>query len=195
MIESVCVFCGSASGGNAVFADAARSFGTSLAERGLTLVFGGGRVGLMGIVADAVLAAGGRAIGVIPELLVQKEVAHRGLTALHVVKDMHERKRTMADLSGAFAALPGGVGTYEELFEIYTWAQLGYHAKPVGVLNTAGYFDPLMRMLAHTVEQGFMRAACVDLLRVAHEPDALLDEFVDYQAPLADKWGEARNAV
>jgi uncharacterized protein (TIGR00730 family) len=195
MIRSVCVYCGSSPGAQPAYADAARGFGRALAEAGLRLVYGGGKVGLMGIVADEVLKAGGEAIGVIPELLLSKEVGHTGLTALHVVKDMHERKKMMADLSDAFVALPGGVGTYEELFEVYTWAQLGYHHKAVGVLNVAQYFDPLRTMLEHTVSAGFMRREYLDLLQIADSTPALLDKLQRYSPSTRDKWAEHRDEV
>src|SRR4051812_49148308 len=145
----VCVFCGSNPGARPEYAAAARAVGRALAERGRGLVYGGGNVGLMGVCADAALAAGGEVIGVIPDALQTAEVAHGGLTRLHVVRTMHERKALMADLSDAFAALPGGFGTLDELFEILTWAQLGIHAKPVAILNVAGFFDPLLAMLDH----------------------------------------------
>jgi uncharacterized protein (TIGR00730 family) len=137
-MKSVCVYCGSSYGAKPVYAEAARGFGRALVDAGISLVYGGGKVGLMGVIADEVMAAGGRAIGVIPELLVNKEVGHNGLTELHVVPDMHQRKKMMADLSDAFVAMPGGAGTFEELFEVYTWAQLGYHQKPVALLNIDG---------------------------------------------------------
>src|ERR1700743_2986031 len=166
-MKAVCVYCGSSNGANPVYAEAAHAFGRALVEANLALIYGGGKVGLMGMIADSVMTAGGRAIGVIPELLVDKEIGHRGLTELHVVADMHERKKMMADLSDAFVALPGGAGTLEELFEVYTWAQLGYHHKPVGVLNVAQYFDPLKEMLDHTVAAGFMRRGYVDTFTLA----------------------------
>ncbi|CAM2142989.1 Cytokinin riboside 5'-monophosphate phosphoribohydrolase [Pararobbsia alpina] len=195
MIRSVCVYCGSSSGAEPVYAEAAREFGRALAEAGITLVYGGGKVGLMGIVADEAMKHGGKAVGVIPELLFGKEVGHTGLTQLHVVKDMHERKKMMADLADAFVALPGGVGTYEELFEVYTWAQLGYHQKPVGVLNVAGYFDPLKAMLDHTVKAGFMRQAYLDLLQMADTTSALIDKLQRYEPVVVAKWSEHRKEV
>lgn len=195
MIRSVCVYCGSSSGSEPVYADAAREFGRALAESDITLVYGGGKVGLMGIVADEAMKHGGKAIGVIPELLFSKEVGHTGLTQLHVVKDMHERKKMMADLADAFVALPGGVGTYEELFEVYTWAQLGYHDKPVGALNVAGYFDPLKAMLDHTVAAGFMRREYVDLLQIADQTPALLERLHRYAPVKIDKWSSHRDEV
>jgi uncharacterized protein (TIGR00730 family) len=195
MMKAVCVYCGSATGAKPVYAEAARSFGRALAAAGISLVYGGGRVGLMGLIADEVMAAGGRAVGVIPELLLNKEVGHTGLSELIVVPDMHERKKQMADLSDAFVAMPGGVGTFEELFEVYTWAQLGYHHKPVGLLNVAGYYDPLLGMLRHTVEEGFMRAAFLDMLQVEAEPAAMLAKLERYQPVAHDKWADNREAV
>jgi uncharacterized protein (TIGR00730 family) len=195
MIRSICVYCGSSSGAAPVYAEAAREFGRALAAADITLVYGGGKVGLMGTVADEAMKHGGKAIGVIPELLLSKEVGHTGLTQLHVVKDMHERKKMMADLADAFVALPGGVGTYEELFEVYTWAQLGYHNKPVGALNVAGYFNPLKAMLDHTVETGFMRREYVDLLQMADTTPALIDRLQRYEPVSVDKWSRDRDRV
>ncbi|HTJ92673.1 MAG TPA: TIGR00730 family Rossman fold protein [Pararobbsia sp.] len=194
-MRSVCVYCGSSIGTEPVYAEAAREFGRALATAGITLVYGGGKVGLMGTVADEAMKHGGQAIGVIPELLLSKEVGHTGLTQLHVVKDMHERKKMMADLSDGFVALPGGVGTYEELFEVYTWAQLGYHQKPVGVLNVAGYFDPLKAMLDHTVKAGFMRQTYLDLLQIADTTPALIDKLQRYEPITVDKWSTHRDEV
>src|SRR5688500_12745837 len=142
-LRRVCVFCGASKGGRTAYAEAAQAFGEALARRKIGLVFGGGSVGLMGVLADAVLAAGGEAIGVIPEALVARELAHGGVTTLHVTTGMHERKAKMAELSDAFVALPGGFGTFEELFEVVTWGQLGFHQKPVGLLDVEGYFGPL----------------------------------------------------
>lgn len=158
-----------------LYAAAATALGHALARRGLELVYGAGSVGLMGVLADAVLAAGGRVTGVIPEALATRELMHPGLTTSHVVPDMHTRKATMARLSDAFIALPGGLGTYEELFEVATWAQLGFHAKPIGLLSTAGYFDPLLALLDHTAAQGFVSRQHRELFVVATEPAALLD--------------------
>lgn len=158
-MPAVCVFCGSALGRRQAYRDAAVEVGRLLAERGVTLVYGGGNVGLMGVVADACLAAGGQVVGVIPQSMVERELAHRGLTELHIVGSMHERKALMADRSDAFLALPGGFGTFDELFEILTWRQIRLHQKPVGLLNVAGYFEPLLAMADHAVEEGFLRAA------------------------------------
>ncbi|MDE1182756.1 TIGR00730 family Rossman fold protein [Paraburkholderia sp.] len=194
-MKSVCVYCGSSSGARPVYAEAARAFGLALVAADLTLVYGGGKVGLMGIIADTVMAAGGRVVGVIPELLVSKEVGHDGLSELHVVADMHQRKKMMADLSDAFVAMPGGAGTLEELFEVFTWAQLGYHQKPVALLNIEGFYDPLIQMLSHTVEEGFMRATYLDMLQADAEPAGLIDKLRLYQAPAADKWAVNRDAV
>jgi len=194
-MKAVCVYCGSATGARPVYAEAAKAFGRALVAADLSLVYGGGRVGLMGLIADEVLAAGGRAVGVIPELLLAKEVGHTDLTELHVVPDMHERKKKMADLSDAFVAMPGGVGTFEEFFEVYTWAQLGYHQKPVGLLDVNGYFDPLMSMLRHTIEEGFMRAPYLDIIQIAAEPGEMIAKLAAYTPPAQDKWSEKRNAV
>jgi uncharacterized protein (TIGR00730 family) len=194
-MKAVCVYCGSSNGAKPLYAEAARSFGRALVAADLALVYGGGKVGLMGTIADAVMEAGGRAIGVIPELLVNKEVGHNGLTELHVVPDMHQRKKMMADLSDAFVAMPGGVGTLEELFEAYTWAQLGYHQKPVALLNIDGYYDPLIAMLEHTVQEGFMRQTYHDILQVDSDPVALIARLRGYQSPPKDKWADNRDAV
>ena len=176
-MKSVCVYCGSANGAKPLYAEAARAFGRALVEADLALVYGGGKVGLMGVIADTVMAEGGRAIGVIPELLVNKEVGHNGLTELHVVPDMHHRKKMMADLSDAFVAMPGGAGTLEEFFEVYTWAQLGYHHKPVALLNIGGFYDPLMKLLQHTVDEGFMRQTYVDILQIDSDAATLIGKL------------------
>jgi uncharacterized protein (TIGR00730 family) len=170
----LCVYCGSSTGHAAHFREAAAAFGTRLAEAQIELVFGGGHIGLMGILADAVLAAGGVAIGVIPQALVDRELAHGGLTELHIVGSMHERKARMAELSDGFVALPGGAGTLDELFEQWTWAQLGIHAKPCGFLNVAGYFDPLRTMVHKMVAEGFLRAEDAAITRFDEDAGALL---------------------
>ncbi len=170
----VCVFCGSKVGNNPLYAEAARHFGSLLVARGLGVVFGGGHIGLMGVVADTVLQAGGEVVGVIPRALVDRELAHGGVSLMHVVGSMHERKALMADLSDAFVALPGGYGTADELFEILTWAQLGIHAKPIGLLNVAGYFDPLLAWVDRTVSEGFMKESHRRLLRVAQTAEEML---------------------
>jgi uncharacterized protein (TIGR00730 family) len=188
-MRRLCVFCGSSAGGRAIYADHSRRLGTALAARGLGLVYGGGHIGLMGILADAVLGAGGEVIGVIPRALVDKELAHPGLTELRVVASMHERKALMADLAGGFAALPGGFGTGDEFFEILSWAQLGLHAKPIGLLNLAGYFDPLLAWLDHTVQEGFVKPVHRRLLLVAREPEELLDLLLQHRpGEEAAKW-------
>ncbi|MFY3744524.1 TIGR00730 family Rossman fold protein [Anaeromyxobacter sp. Red801] len=188
----ICIFCGSSSGVRPEYAAAARETGDLLARRGIGMVFGGGRVGLMGLAADAALAAGGEVVGVIPRTLVEREVAHQRLTAQHVVETMHERKALMAKLTDAFVALPGGAGTYEELFEIWTWAQLGIHRKPLGVLDVSGYFAPLLAMADHAVKEGFMRPEYRAMLQVARDPAELLDRLAAYRPP-EHKWAPARD--
>lgn len=187
---SVCVFCGSSAGVDPRYRNAAERLGAFLAERGHGVVYGGGRVGLMGALANAALAAGGRVIGVIPEALVAREIAHTGLTELHVTTGMHARKARMLELADAFVAMPGGFGTLDELFEILTWSQLGIHAKPIGLLNLAGYFDPLVRFLDHAVDRGFVRAEHRDLLPVAEDPVLLLDLMARQTTPRVPKWTE-----
>jgi len=190
-MNRVCVFCGSRSGGNAIYADTARQLGQLLAERGLALVFGGGNIGLMGVLADAVLTAGGQALGVIPQALVDKELAHRGCTELRIVRSMHERKAVMADLSDGFLALPGAFGTIDELFEMLTWAQLGIHTKPIGLLNVAGYFSQMLAWLDRSVEEGFLKQTHHQLLLRAEQPAELIDMLQRYRAPVAKtKWIE-----
>jgi len=174
---SVCVYCGSRPGADPRHAEAARAIGTLIGARGARLVYGGGRVGLMGVVADAALAAGAPALGVIPRSLMEREVGHGGLTELQVVETMHERKRRMAEQADAFVALPGGIGTFEELFEVWTWRQLGYHDQPIGLLNTAGYYDDLLAFLGKTVERGFLSTAQMDLLQVSDDAPTLLDRL------------------
>jgi uncharacterized protein (TIGR00730 family) len=187
-LERVCVYCGANPGRDAAYAEAARAMGTTLARRGIGLVTGGGRVGLMGVVADAALAAGGEVVGIIPEALMRKELAHAGLTRLEVTASMHERKARMAELADAFVALPGGLGTFEELFEIWTWAQLGWHAKPCGVLNVAGYYDKLVGFVDHAAGEGFLRPQHRAMLVVEADPGRLLDRFERYDAPVVPKW-------
>lgn len=174
----VCVFCASSMGKDPRFAEAARAVGALLARRGLGLVYGGGNIGLMGVVADAALAAGGEVIGVIPRGLEQKEVAHRGVSQLHVTDGMHARKALMYRLSDAFLTLPGGFGTMDELFEILTWAQLGEHGKPVGLLDVAGFYRPLVAFLENQVQAGLLREEYRGLLSVADDPSALLDRLL-----------------
>lgn len=174
---SLCIYCGSRPGADPAYAEAAEAVGRAVGERGWQLVYGGGRAGLMGIVANAALAAGAPVVGVIPQSLMDREVGHQGLTELHVVQTMHERKLMMAERSDAFVALPGGIGTFEELFEVWSWRQLGYHDKPLGLLNTAGYYDPLLRFMGDTVLQGFVSAPQHALLEVDADPGALLDRI------------------
>lgn len=185
-MKSICVYCGSNSGRDPAFAETARSVGETLARRGIALVYGGGRVGLMGELADAALAAGGEVHGVIPEFLALKEIAHLELTRLHVVQSMHARKAAMVQLSEAFIAMPGGIGTMEELFEVWTWAQLGQHRHPVGLLNAAGYYDELVAFLDRMTEQGFLAADHRGALVVADNIADLLAGFEAYKAPAAD---------
>ncbi|OWP61995.1 Rossman fold protein, TIGR00730 family [Hymenobacter amundsenii] len=187
-MKSVAVYCGSSAGTNPEFSQQATEMGRILAERNLTLVYGGGRVGLMGVVADSVLAHGGRAIGVIPDFLMGKEVEHRGLTELHVVKSMHERKLLMAELAEGFVAMPGGFGTLEELFEVLTWGQLGLHKKPIGVLNVAGFYDHLLRALDHMADQGLLRRENRQQLLSHPNPAALLDALAAYVPVELEKW-------
>ena len=172
---SLCVYCGSRPGRDPHFAQAARDTGELIGSQGWELVYGGGKVGLMGMVADATLAAGGTVYGVIPQNLVDKEVGHTGLTELHVVDNMHTRKTMMFDRAHAFVALPGGIGTFEELFEIWTWYQLGVHHKPFGLLNVAGYYDPLINLIDHGIEHRFIKPAVHGLLQVHEDPELLLD--------------------
>jgi hypothetical protein len=187
-VKRVLVFCGSSPGARPEYVEAATALGGLLAARELELVYGGASVGLMGAIADATLAAGGKAIGVIPNRLVQAEVAHAGLTDLRIVETMHERKALMAELSDAVIALPGGTGTLDELFELFTWSQLGLHRMPLGLLNVVGYWDPLLAFLKHAVAERFLRTEHLATLLVSHEPEALLDELAAYQPKVLDKW-------
>jgi uncharacterized protein (TIGR00730 family) len=187
-MRRVCVFAGSNAGRSEAYAQEAAALGRLLASRDIGVVFGGGKVGLMGTLADAALAAGGEVIGVIPSALVSKEIAHDRLTELRVVQSMHERKAMMAELSDAFIALPGGWGTLEELFEVITWAQLGLHRKPCGLLNAGGYFDPLLTFLTHAVAEGFVREQHAGFLSVATSGEALLAGFAAYEPPVVRKW-------
>jgi uncharacterized protein (TIGR00730 family) len=189
-MRHLCVFCGSSAGARPVYAAAARDLGILLAGRGIGLVYGGGHVGLMGILADAVLRGRGEVVGVIPQALVERELAQAGLTRLEVVDTMHQRKARMADLVDAFVALPGGYGTLDETFEILTWAQLGIHQKPVGLLNVGGFFDPLLAWVQRAAAEGFIRPAHVDLLHVASDGDALLDALRRHQPPPVSKWAD-----
>jgi uncharacterized protein (TIGR00730 family) len=184
----ICVFTGSSPGARGAYADAARSLAGALVKRGHELVYGGAKVGLMGVLADAVLAAGGRVVGVIPEALVAKEVAHAQLSELRVVASMHERKALMVELSDAFVALPGGLGTIEELFEVLTWSQLGLHAKPCGLLNVCGYFDALLGFLDHATDERFVTPEHRSALVTAETPEGLLDRLASWVPIEAEKW-------
>src|SRR5580765_6173089 len=188
MVQSICVFCGSSAGASDDYVVAARAFATEAARRGIRLVYGGASVGLMGAFADAALAAGASVIGVIPRALMNREIAHRGLTELRIVESMHERKATMAELADAFVALPGGIGTLEELFEVFTWAHLGLHRKPLGLLDVAGYYRPLEAMLDHAVEQRFLRAETRAMLVSDESFDGLLARFDAWRPAAGPKW-------
>lgn len=187
-IKSICVYCGSSPGRLNAYSTAARALAALLVEQNIRLVYGGANVGIMGLLADTVLQLGGEAVGVIPEALVQKEVAHAGLTELHVTQSMHERKTLMAELSDGFVALPGGIGTLEELFEVWTWAQLGFHDKPCGLLNIEGYFDPLALFLDHAVDEQFVKQPHRSMLIVESAPETLLERFRSYAPPVVAKW-------
>lgn len=187
-MKRVLVFCGSSPGARPEYAQAAAQLGLALAGRELGLVYGGASVGLMGAVADAALSAGGEVIGVIPQRLVDREVAHDGLSDLRVVQTMHQRKALMAELSDAVIALPGGTGTLDELFELFTWSQLGLHAMPIGLLDVAGYWQPLLAFLDHAVTERFLRAEHRDTLLVETEPERLLDRLAEHRPAVRSKW-------
>jgi uncharacterized protein (TIGR00730 family) len=187
-MKRVCVFCGSSLGGRDVYREAAASLGAALARRGLELVYGGARVGLMGVVADAALAAGGRATGVIPASMVDRELAHTGLSDLRIVSTMHERKALMEQLSDGFVTLPGAMGTLDETCEILTWAQLGLHAKPCGLLDVDGYYASFLTLLDRAVEEGFLRPQHRAMVLVERSADALLDRLATYRPPVVEKW-------
>jgi uncharacterized protein (TIGR00730 family) len=187
-VKRICVFCGSNPGVRPEYADAARALAGVMAERGIGLVYGGGNVGLMGVVADAVLAHGGEAIGVIPDALMRREVGHRGLTELHVVGSMHERKQMMADLADGFIAMPGGYGTFEEFCEVITWSQLGFHPKPCGLLNVLGYYDPLLAMFDHGVAEGFIHPGHRAMVLQETDPARLVEGMRAFVPANAEKW-------
>jgi uncharacterized protein (TIGR00730 family) len=187
-VKRICVFSGSSPGARPEYGEAAADLGRVLARSGLTVVYGGAKVGLMGVLADAALGAGGEVIGIIPRALMDKELAHEKLTELRVVASMHERKGQMAELSDGFIALPGGMGTLEELTEVLTWAQLGLHRKPCGLLNIAGYYDGFTTFLDHAVAERFIARAHRDMLLVAHTPAELVQAFGTYRAPVVEKW-------
>ena len=187
-MKAVCLYLGSSPGVRPEYESVVRQLATIIARRGMTLVYGGGNVGLMGIAANAALEVGGRVIGVIPADIADKEVGHQGLTELQVVESMHERKMRMARLADGIIALPGGLGTLEELFEMLTWSQLGFHRMPVGLVNVAGYFDLLLAFLDHMVEERFVKQAHRDLLLTDSDPETLLDRMIAYEPPVVDKW-------
>lgn len=187
-LRSICVFCGASPGANPVYAEAAAALGRELAQRGMTLVYGGGEVGLMGVVADAALAAGGEVIGVIPQSLQDSEIGHHGLTRLEVVEGMHARKARMAELADAFIALPGGLGTLEELFEVWTWGQLGYHGKPLGLLEVNGFYGKLIGFLDHLVDERFVRRQHRGMLQVRETPQDLLEALAAWEPDQVPRW-------
>jgi uncharacterized protein (TIGR00730 family) len=192
-MKRICVFCGSSAGSNPAYHQAARQIGAALVRRGLGLVYGGGGIGLMGMLAEAVLSAGGEVIGVIPGMLDRKEVAHTGLSRRYVVASMHERKAKMAELADAFVALPGGMGTLEELTEVLTWGQLGLHRKPCGLLDVGGYYRPLISFFDHAVAEGFLQPRHRAMIQIAEEPEALLDRLASYRPPPhVQKWIDER---
>ena len=189
-MRRVCVYAGSNFGTDPAYAEGARALATTLARRGIGLVYGGGNVGLMGVVADAAMAAGGEVIGVMPRALIEREIGHRGITELREVDSMHERKALMADLADAFVAVPGGIGTLEELIEVYTWSQLGLHRKGCGLLNVNGYYDALAAFLDHAVDQAFLTPQHRGILTVASNPAELLDRLAAFEPPTVGKWLE-----
>jgi hypothetical protein len=191
-MRRVCVFCGSKVGRNNLYRDAAEALGKVLVARGIGLVYGGGSVGLMGVIADTVIAAGGEVIGVIPEMLATTELLHTGVRDMHRMQSMHARKAKMAELSDAFIAMPGGYGTFEELLEMITWAQLGIHHKPVGLLNVAGYYGPLVQFVDHAIAEGFIKTKHRDLIVVADSPESLLDLILKHQPPAEPKFMSIR---
>jgi hypothetical protein len=189
-VRRVCVYAGSNPGTDPAYADAARALAATMAERGLGLVYGGGKVGLMGVLADTILEHGGEAIGVMPQALIDREIGHPNLTELAVVGSMHERKAKMAELADGFVAVPGGIGTLEELVEVYTWSQLGIHDNGCGLLNVRGYYDGLAAFLDHAVGEGFLRAQHRAVLTVAEDPGELLDALANFTPPRVGKWLE-----
>ena len=187
-MKSITVYCGSNPGADPAFADATRALARRLASDGVRIVYGGGHVGLMGILADAAMAAGGEVVGVMPQALIDREIGHTGLSELRIVGSMHERKALMAELADGFVALPGGVGTLDELVEIYTWSQLGLHRKPLGLLNVAGYYDALVAFLDHAVEMAFLRPEHRAMLLCERTPTAVVDALEAFDVPIVDKW-------
>lgn len=193
-MRNICVYCGSSPGADPLFTTSAKALGRAIAETDRVLVYGGAKVGLMGALADSVLAAGGKVIGVVPRALVEKNVAHESLTELHVVSSMHERKAMMAELADAFIAMPGGLGTLEEFFEMWTWAQLGFHQKPLGLLGTQDFFVPLLQFLDVLVAQKFLRPEHRQLPFVEQDPSRLLQLLEGYTAPIVSKWIDRNEA-
>lgn len=189
-MQRICIFCGSNPGNDPIFAARAQAMGEALAKRGLGVVYGGAAVGLMGRIADVALANGAEVIGVLPRALSEKELAHPGLTELHIVESMHERKAMMAQLSDGFIAMPGGIGTFEEICEVFTWSQLGFHEKPCGLLNVGGYYDCFLEMLDNAVTQGFLKEAHRSILFSSPQPETLLEAFEGYVPPRTNKWIE-----
>jgi uncharacterized protein (TIGR00730 family) len=187
-VDRLCVFSGSSPGAHPDYAEAADQLGRALAQRGIGLVYGGAHVGLMGVLADAALDAGGEVVGVIPQALVEREIAHRGVSDLRIVGSMHERKALMADLADGFIALPGGMGTLEELFEVYTWTQLGLHAKPLGLLDVRGYYAQLAGFLDHAVEERFLTPEHREMLVVEDRAEAMIEAFARWRPPVRTKW-------
>src|SRR5687767_7337777 len=187
-MRRLCVFCGSSVGNQPAYAEAAQTMGALLAKRGIGLVYGGGNVGLMGVVADAVMAQGGEVIGVIPQALADREIAHAGITELHVVDSMHTRKAMMAELSDGFVAMPGGVGTFEEFFEVVTWTQLGLHRKPCGLLNVSAFYTPLAAFIDQAVSEGFIKPVHRAAIVVDSDPERLLDSLATVELPTVPKW-------
>ena len=192
-MQSICIFCGSSTGRNSAYKGAAIELGRLLAERELTLVYGGGNIGLMGEIAQSVINNGGKAIGVIPQFLVEKELVYHKLTEVRVVDSMHERKAIMAELADAFIAMPGGFGTLEETVEVLTWAQLGLHRKPIGLLNIDGYYDYLNDFFNHMVTEGFLMREYKDMLLIKDDPAAMLESLATFELPDVDKWGNFNN--
>lgn len=186
--KNLCVFCGSSVGSDPIFTEATRQLATTLVENKICLIYGGAKVGLMGVLADTVLQKGGEVIGVMPKLLIDKEIAHDGLTKLHVVKSMHERKALMAELADGFIMLPGGTGSIDEFFEVLTWSQLGFHAKPCGILNVANYYDHILRFLDEAVAKQFLKQIYRNIVIAADSPEKLLADLAAYQAPSEPKW-------
>ena len=189
-MRRACIYCGSSRGKDAIYSDTAKVMGETLTRHDLDLVYGGGSIGIMQVIADSVMRSGGRAIGVIPQSLVDREVAHHGLTELHITGSMHERKSRMAELSDAFIALPGGLGTLEEIFEIWTWTQLGFHDKPIALLNIRDYYSNLLHFLDNAVDQGFVKQEHRNMLIVESDPEKLVMKLSEYVPPIADKLAE-----